>query len=69
MSVVRVGTTKQYADNWDNIFGDSNGRASAKKKTAKAAKAAKQSAKKKPGKKKASAKPVKKVAGRKSRGK
>ncbi len=56
MSIVRVGTTKQYADNWDNIFGGTSGRATSKKKTAKAAKPARQSAGKKPAKKKAARK-------------
>src|SRR5262249_45656926 len=45
MSVVRVGTTKKYADNWDNIFGG-NGRTTTKKKSAKL------SSKRKPAKKK-----------------
>ena len=58
MSVVRVGATKQYSDNWDNIFSGGNGSAS-KKKTAKPAR---KSAKK-------SAKVVKKAAGKKSGGK
>jgi hypothetical protein len=61
MTVVRVGTTKQYADNWDIIFGGSNGRATSKTKTAKVAKPARQSAKKKPGKKKAAPRTVKKA--------
>ena len=66
MSIVRVGATKQFADNWDNIFG--GGRASTQKKTAKGAKVAKtakKSAKKKPAKKKASVKPAKKASKRK----
>ena len=58
MSVVRVGATKQYSDNWDNIF--SGGQGSSTKK--KAAKPARKSAKK-------SAKVVKKAAGKKSGGK
>jgi hypothetical protein len=49
VSVVRVGATKQYSDNWDNIFG---GRSSttkrsvpkaARKSSKKSAKAAKKS--------------------------
>ena len=32
MSVTRVGATKQYSDNWENIFGGRNGRSSAAKK-------------------------------------
>ena len=53
MSIVRVGTTKQYADNWDNIFGGSGGSTETAK--SKSAKAAKPSAKKKAVKKKAAA--------------
>ena len=34
MSIVRVGTTKQYADNWDNIFGGAGSRTTTKKKPA-----------------------------------
>ena len=41
MSVTRVGATKQYSDNWDNIF-SGNGQSTAKKQAATpAAKAAK----------------------------
>jgi hypothetical protein len=58
MSVVRVGATKQYSDNWDNIF--SGGKGSPSKK--KAAKPARRSAKK-------SAKVAKKTVGKKSSGK
>jgi hypothetical protein len=42
MSVVRIGATKQYSDNWENIF--SGGRSAASKKSA--AKPAKKSPKK-----------------------
>jgi hypothetical protein len=56
MSVVRVGTTKQYADNWDNIFGGGTGRTANKRK---AAAVAKPSAKKKSVKKKAASRPRK----------
>jgi hypothetical protein len=58
MSVVRVGATKQYSDNWDNIFSGSKGSPSKEK----AAKPARKSAKKK-------AKVAKKAAGKKSGGK
>lgn len=58
MSVVRVGATKQYSDNWDNIFTGGKGSPSKKK----AAKPARKSAKK-------SAKVAKKAAGKKSGGK
>ena len=58
MSIVRVGTTKQYADNWDNIFGGSGSRTATKKKPAKSAKP---SAKKKAITTKAAARPVKKT--------
>jgi hypothetical protein len=58
MSIVRVGTTKQYADNWDNIFGGSNSRAATKKNPAKSAKP---SAKKKAVTKKTATRPVKKA--------
>jgi RNA-splicing ligase RtcB len=54
MSIVRVGTTKQYADNWDNIFGGAS-RATTRKKAAKA------TLKKKSAKKKIAAKPGKKA--------
>lgn len=54
MSIVRVGATKQYSDNWDNIFGGRKG--STKKAAAK-------SAKKSPRK---SAKAVAKASGKKS---
>lgn len=57
MSIVRVGTTKKYADNWDNIFGGSGARTMTKKKSAKPLKA---SAKKKPANKKAGPKPTRK---------
>jgi len=34
MSVTRVGATKQYSDNWENIFGGGrNGRPARKKKS------------------------------------
>jgi len=47
MSVVRVGATKQYSDNWENIF--SGGRSASGSKTKpgkKSAKSAKKSTKK-----------------------
>ena len=55
MSVVRIGATKQYSDNWENIFsgGQSSssikksGKKSAKKSPKKTAKAAKKVARKK----------------------
>ena len=56
MSVVRVGATKQYSDNWDNIF--SGGKSSSSTK-----KAGKKSAKKSP---KKTAKAAKKATGKKS---
>jgi hypothetical protein len=44
MSIVRVGATKQYSDNWENIF--SGGRkASTKKSAAPTRKSAKKSSK------------------------
>jgi hypothetical protein len=54
MSVVRIGATKQYSDNWDTIF--SSGKASSS--TKKFAKSAKKSPKK-------TAKSAKKAAGKK----
>ena len=57
MSIVRVGATKQYSDNWTNIFGGGKSRSATKTKPA-AAKA--KSAKKKAAPKKASAKAAKK---------
>ncbi len=48
MSIVRIGATKQYSDNWDNIFGGTR-RSSTKKAAAKPArKSTKKSAKKAP---------------------
>jgi hypothetical protein len=61
MSVTRVGATKQYSDNWENIF--TGKRAPAGKSTP--AKAVRQSAKKKPGQKKAASKMAKKASRRK----
>jgi hypothetical protein len=34
MSIVRVGATKQYSDNWENIFSGGRRKASTKKSTA-----------------------------------
>jgi hypothetical protein len=34
MSIVRVGATKQYSDNWENIFSGGRRKASTKKATA-----------------------------------
>jgi hypothetical protein len=55
MSVVRIGATKQYSDNWDTIFSGGKNSSSAKKTT-------KKSAKKSP---KKAAKLAKKTAGKK----
>ena len=44
MSVVRVGATKQYSDNWENIF--SGGRSASGSKTKPGKKSAKKSTKK-----------------------
>jgi hypothetical protein len=55
MSVTRVGATKKFSDNWDNIFG--NGRSASKKQSAVPALKA---AKKKPAKKKTPSKAIKK---------
>ena len=55
MSVVRIGATKQYSDNWETIFSGSKSSPSTKKN-------GKKSAKKSP---KKTAKTVKKVAGKK----
>jgi hypothetical protein len=41
MSIVRVGATKQYSDNWVNIFGGGKSRAATKTKPAAKAKSAK----------------------------
>ena len=59
MSVVRIGATKQYSDNWDNIFSGAKGSSSSSKK------AAKKGAKKSP---KKTAKAAKKVAAKASAG-
>jgi hypothetical protein len=37
MTITRVGATKQYSDNWENIFGGSNGRPATKRKPISAA--------------------------------
>jgi len=58
MSVVRVGATKQYSDNWDNIFSGRKGSPSSKK-------SAKKGATKSP---KKAVKAAKKVAAKKSAG-
>ena len=58
MSVVRIGATKQYSDNWDSIF--SGGKSSTPTK-----KSGKKSAKKSP---KKTAKAAKKVAAKASAG-
>ena len=55
MSVVRLGATKQYSDNWETIFSGGKGSSSIKK-------AGKKSAKKSP---KKTAKVAKKAAGKK----
>ena len=60
MTITRVGATKQYSDNWENIFGGGNGRSASKKQ---AISAKTKSAKKKPPKTKAR-KPAKKSASR-----
>lgn len=57
MSVVRVGSNKQFADNWENIFGGTS-----KKSAKKATVASKSTAKKKAKSKKS---PAKKSAKRK----
>jgi hypothetical protein len=38
MSIVRVGATKQYSDNWDNIFSGGSRKSSPKKSSAKTVK-------------------------------
>jgi len=63
MTITRVGATKQYSDNWDNIFsGGGRGRSAAK---ATSTKPAGQSAKKKTLKKKRKPKAAKKAPRRK----
>ena len=47
MSIVRVGSTQKFSDNWDNIFSDGKAKSSGKKKkkakrTAKEPKSAKE---------------------------
>lgn len=50
MSVTRVGTTKKYADNWENIFGGKRRSSSASRAAKPQAKSAKKgAAKKRPG--------------------
>jgi hypothetical protein len=61
MTITRVGATKQYSDNWENIFGG-NGRSAARKQISSAAA---KSAKKKPAKKKTGLKAVRKASRRK----
>ncbi|MCC6492325.1 MAG: hypothetical protein IT424_04830 [Pirellulales bacterium] len=48
MSITRVGSTKKFSDNWDNIFGGGKKSKAAEKPAGK--KAAKKSAKKTAGK-------------------
>lgn len=60
MSVTRVGSTQQFADNWENIFGGSK---KATKKTSKAGSSNSKKAAKKSSKTKATAK--KKATGKK----
>lgn len=60
MTVTRVGATKQYSDNWENIFGG-NGRSG--KSTS--ANQSRQPANKKSAKKKVRSKAVKKASRRK----
>jgi hypothetical protein len=38
MSIVRVGATKQYSDNWNNIFSGGSRKTTAKKSPSKVAK-------------------------------
>jgi hypothetical protein len=59
MSVVRVGSTKQFADNWENIFGTKGKKKSAGTKSA--------STKKPAAKKSTAKKSTPKKAGKKSR--
>lgn len=54
MSIVRIGSTKKFAENWDNIFGGG------KKAKADSKSAGKKSAKKKSAKKKTAKKAAKK---------
>jgi hypothetical protein len=63
VSVVRVGATKQYSDNWDNIF--AGGKRSAS--TPKSASPSKKSAKKKTAGKAAAKKGAKKAKARRAR--
>jgi hypothetical protein len=55
MTITRVGATKQYSDNWENIFGGGNGRSTKKQAIGAATKSAKKKSPKtkarKPGKK------------------
>jgi hypothetical protein len=37
MTITRVGATKQYSDNWENIFGSANGRSASRKRISSAA--------------------------------
>jgi hypothetical protein len=56
MSITRVGATKQYSDNWDNIFGGtrrSTAKNTAAKRAPKSAKKSTKSAAKSVGKKRA----------------
>ena len=51
MTITRIGATKQYSDNWENIFGGTNGRSATRKRTS--SPAAKSAKKRKPAKTKA----------------
>ena len=65
MSVVRIGATKQYSDNWENIF---SGKRSSATKSASGSKTKAKPAKKSP-KKAAKAAGKKKAAGGKKKSK
>ena len=45
MSIVRIGSTKKFSDNWENIFGGKKAAPAAKKVAGKKKKAALKSAK------------------------
>jgi len=55
MSIVRIGATKQYSDNWENIFSGGSRKASTKKAAAKTAKKSPKKSAKPAGKKKTAA--------------
>ena len=67
MSITRLGATKKYADNWEEIFGGRTNRSIAKTGAASVKKPAASAGKKKSAKKKAAKKPPRRLTAKKTR--